>query len=370
MTKEKICGIYKITSPSGKIYIGQSKDIKKRWSYYKKLHCKAQVKLYNSFKKYGVALHAFDVLKECDSKELNRLEIHYINLFNTFNTENGLNLNGGGLAAEYVSEETRIKQGNSMRGIKSRVSASRFVGVFRGKKQGRWVSKICIMGKTYHLGTFDTEILASEEYLKATECIINNTFKNYYDRIKYTKSSKFNGVSFDSNKNKWVASITNNGRQVHLGRFNSEIEAFDCVSQAVKNTGLKTFDKYIKSIRRKRSSSFEGVYLDKNLSRWRVDVKFKGNRLFLGNFDTEDIAIKKLNEANFHISEGTFSDYYIGIKPKYASRIVGVGWHSRDKKWTATVTIKGKRKSLGYFNSEQAAANIISEFRKMNPKNQ
>lgn len=26
----KICGIYKITSPSGKIYIGQSIDIKRR----------------------------------------------------------------------------------------------------------------------------------------------------------------------------------------------------------------------------------------------------------------------------------------------------------------------------------------------------
>lgn len=28
---EKKCGIYKITSPSNKIYIGQSVDIKKRW---------------------------------------------------------------------------------------------------------------------------------------------------------------------------------------------------------------------------------------------------------------------------------------------------------------------------------------------------
>lgn len=33
---DKICGIYKITSPSSKIYIGQSKNISKRYKTYKK----------------------------------------------------------------------------------------------------------------------------------------------------------------------------------------------------------------------------------------------------------------------------------------------------------------------------------------------
>lgn len=32
---EKICGIYKITSPSGRIYIEQSRNIKRRISEYK-----------------------------------------------------------------------------------------------------------------------------------------------------------------------------------------------------------------------------------------------------------------------------------------------------------------------------------------------
>ena len=47
-------GIYKITNPKNKVYIGQSKDIIKRWYYYKTLHCKSQIKLYNSLLKYGV----------------------------------------------------------------------------------------------------------------------------------------------------------------------------------------------------------------------------------------------------------------------------------------------------------------------------
>lgn len=56
-------GIYKITSPSGKIYIGQSTNIEKRISRYKTLSCKKQVKLYNSLKKYGWDLHLFEIIE-------------------------------------------------------------------------------------------------------------------------------------------------------------------------------------------------------------------------------------------------------------------------------------------------------------------
>jgi group I intron endonuclease len=47
-------GIYKITSPSGKIYIGQSKNIEKRFkAYYRKLG-KNQPRLYRSFNENGL----------------------------------------------------------------------------------------------------------------------------------------------------------------------------------------------------------------------------------------------------------------------------------------------------------------------------
>lgn len=59
-------GIYKITSPSNKIYIGQSTDIYKRWADYKKMiRCKRQTRLYNSLKKYGPENHIFGILEEC-----------------------------------------------------------------------------------------------------------------------------------------------------------------------------------------------------------------------------------------------------------------------------------------------------------------
>lgn len=116
--QNKITGIYKITSPIGKIYIGKSHDILKRWKGYKVIQHKKQTKLYNSFNKYGVENHVFEIIEECDDSILSEKETFYILKFNTYNTENGLNLTGGGDGANYLSEEARIKIGNFHRGNK------------------------------------------------------------------------------------------------------------------------------------------------------------------------------------------------------------------------------------------------------------
>jgi group I intron endonuclease len=63
-------GIYKIISPTNKMYIGQSTNIEQRWKWYNKLYCKSQTKLYNSLKKYGPENHIFEIIEECDEIEL------------------------------------------------------------------------------------------------------------------------------------------------------------------------------------------------------------------------------------------------------------------------------------------------------------
>lgn len=83
-------GIYKITSPSGKIYIGQSVNIANRLSKYKNANCKTQRVLYNSIIKYGWKAHKFEVLCECDIIELNDKERYYQDLFNVV-SDSGLN---------------------------------------------------------------------------------------------------------------------------------------------------------------------------------------------------------------------------------------------------------------------------------------
>jgi len=114
----KICGIYKITSPSKKVYIGKSVNVFSRWSDYRGLRCKQQVRLYHSLKKYGWEKHKFEILCQCGKSELNNLEIYYIELYQCFNSEFGLNLQGGGIGGK-MSNESRSKISKSRMGVKN-----------------------------------------------------------------------------------------------------------------------------------------------------------------------------------------------------------------------------------------------------------
>jgi group I intron endonuclease len=107
-------GIYKITSPTGRIYIGQSIDVEKRRRMYVKNHCIKQTKLYASLVKYGFDKHLFEVIEECVWGLLNEREEYWIEFYNTFNSDSGMNLSSGGLNKR-VSEETKkkISIGNS-----------------------------------------------------------------------------------------------------------------------------------------------------------------------------------------------------------------------------------------------------------------
>ena len=105
----KICGIYKVTNPNGGVYIGQSINITRRWNEYSKLKgCGGNTRLLNSLKKYGFKKHKYEIVHQCDSEQLNELEIFYIGLFHCFNTEHGLNLHSGG-NNHIISDETRRK---------------------------------------------------------------------------------------------------------------------------------------------------------------------------------------------------------------------------------------------------------------------
>lgn len=112
-------GIYKITSPSGKVYIGQSRNIKIRKWKYKKLYCDSQVKLYRSLKKYGFDKHKFEVIHYCDIEELNELERYYQELYDC--VDNGLNCfyTQTSEKPRIVSEETKRKMSIAFSGFKN-----------------------------------------------------------------------------------------------------------------------------------------------------------------------------------------------------------------------------------------------------------
>lgn len=111
-------GIYKIISPSKRVYIGSSKNINKRWIKYRLLQCKSQIKLYNSFLKYGVENHIFEVVHECDVEDLYILERFYGEKFNCINDGLNCRLPRCGDKPAIIDDETREKLSKSHSGKK------------------------------------------------------------------------------------------------------------------------------------------------------------------------------------------------------------------------------------------------------------
>ena len=99
-------GIYKITNPKGKVYVGQSIHLEKRKINYKKLKCKKQFKLYNSLIKYGWDKHKFEILEECEIEILNEREIYWGMKLNVLG-QNGLNLKIGGANGKFCEESKK-----------------------------------------------------------------------------------------------------------------------------------------------------------------------------------------------------------------------------------------------------------------------
>ena len=94
--------VYKFTSPSNKVYIGITNDIRRRYAEHKRLS--EQIinrKFYIALRKYGFENFSFEVLERYDVKTkeelydvLNEREMYYIEKYDSFN--NGYNLTKGG----------------------------------------------------------------------------------------------------------------------------------------------------------------------------------------------------------------------------------------------------------------------------------
>lgn len=128
MARERICGIYKIKNLiNGKVYIGQSVDIYKRWGDHKSMAIAEKYKigydypLYRAFRKYGLENFSFEVIEECDREELNEREMYYIESYRSYikyEDSNGYNqtLGGDGALGKEFSEETKIKISKANKG--------------------------------------------------------------------------------------------------------------------------------------------------------------------------------------------------------------------------------------------------------------
>lgn len=115
--------IYKIISPNGKIYIGQTINKKQRKYHYNSGSFKQQIKLWNSTQKHNwKPFDTFEIIEECLCGEnkcyLNEREKYWIQYFDSF--KNGLNCNEGGHGnlGHVHSEESKKKMSESHKNVK------------------------------------------------------------------------------------------------------------------------------------------------------------------------------------------------------------------------------------------------------------
>ena len=133
--------IYKITSPSNNIYIGQTWNFDKRKYQYSKYSCKAQRHLHNSLKKYGYENHKIEILAELpediDQITLNKYECLYYDFYLNagypmLNLRVPNEIGGGKMSDESrkklseakkgfkIKEETKIKLSLAMKNIEKK----------------------------------------------------------------------------------------------------------------------------------------------------------------------------------------------------------------------------------------------------------
>lgn len=141
-------------------------------------------------------------------------------------------------------------------------------------------------------------------------------------RKQNNTTSKYEGVHWHKQHNKWIAKIRINGQRKHLGCFLCEIDAacyYDYYA-------IKYFDEFAK--------------------------------LNFPDFDYSNFQPRKFKDTT-------------------SSKYRGVSWYNITQKWRSCIKVNGKQKSLGYFNNEKEAAKAYNkaakkyfkEFAKLNEVN-
>lgn len=154
-----VSGIYKITSPAGKIYIGKSNDINRRWAHYRAGTVEGQPLLHKSFLEYGHEKHQFEIIHECPESELNEMEGYYHKLINTVNSDHGLNCNYGcnspktKLSDDYFKDIESLKKRAVDQDKKLNTQASQLSVINKG-----WVRNFYFVSSKTEFGNYQSAL--------------------------------------------------------------------------------------------------------------------------------------------------------------------------------------------------------------------
>lgn len=266
------------------------------------------------------------------------------------------------------SESPRLDANKQPPKGKEAKGGSRFKGVYVDKAVAhKWKASIRLKHKEIHLGYYETEEGAARAYDKASLCA-KGFAKNF------TADGDFSDEEMAVIKN-----------------FAGDVEALR-VTMGI-GLGAKAL-----------SSQNRGVCIEKKTGKWRAEIQINGKKESLGYHQHESDAVAAYDRAcivarglqkartnkplSTYASEmagleafgGSFVEYQATLATKarrnahYSSPFRGVRRHAHAAKkgdvtvkWRAEITVDGKKKSLGYHNTENDAAAAYDAFAKTLP---
>lgn len=198
--------IYKITSPSGRLYVGKSINLKKRVKDYKYQCEKRKSIVHDSIRGYGWENHKLEIIEECENDKLSEREIFWIKELNThhYNNPKGMNMTIGGEmgGGSWIHDtERRKKQSERFSGTGGTFYGHHHteenkklyseLATKRNKEQGRKVptwgaekgrlkiikSVVCYDNKGCFLKEYESATLASKQ--------LNTSRSNINDSVRY-----------------------------------------------------------------------------------------------------------------------------------------------------------------------------------------
>lgn len=194
--------IYKATSPSGKIYIGQTINFKSRIYEHNRIALKKNDKRYKvslisrAIRKYKPENIKWEIIdKAKNKKELNEKEIYWIDKLKTTNRKIGYNLTNGGTGGDIVSLLSKSKKEKHRKKILKAIS---------GKNNYQWIDiDINKMLELYNQ-RFSLHDIAKK--MKVSRSIITNRLKKLdikprtHTKETYKKIAKVQTIEIDENR--------------------------------------------------------------------------------------------------------------------------------------------------------------------------
>lgn len=205
--------IYKITSPSGKVYIGQSKNLQVRFTMYRNQTENKQPVLLNSIKKYGWESFKIEIIFNgvCTQEEINKLEEYHINKY----FDMGISMNSSRFAHDFPHEKGKVKNNNCIYQYNK-----------KGKLIKKWENSLQISNNTGLNGYLVNTVIRNKTHLAY----------NYFWFYEENNNSEY---ILETIKRKSKKKITHNKRVVQLTKEGEYIKTFESISNACLELNIR-----------------------------------------------------------------------------------------------------------------------------------